>query len=220
MNRVGVIQAILDKLSAKTYLEIGVRAGETFLPLKARKKMAVDPALVISARRKFDWIRWNICNIFSEYYLMTSDAFFEEYGPKLERRSLNVVFVDGLHTFEQSLRDVENALRYLNDDGVIVLDDCNPKSEAAANPVRTQVTWNGDVWKTIAYLRSARPDLDVFTLDCVFGLGIVTKRPAQSSLNLDPERIGSWSYNDFDGDRATILNLKPIDHLHYFLHSF
>src|SRR5687767_9356398 len=110
MNRVDVLQAIVNRLAARTYLEIGVKAGDTFFPLKVRKKLAVDPEFLITRRNKLDWIRWNFWNLFNEYFAMTSDAFFAARGKMLARRALDVVFVDGLHTFEQSLRDVENSL--------------------------------------------------------------------------------------------------------------
>ena len=38
MNRVAVVQKIIDNKKAKTYLEIGVLAGDTFLRIKIRNK--------------------------------------------------------------------------------------------------------------------------------------------------------------------------------------
>jgi len=65
---------------------------------------------------------------------MESDTFFVQEKLRLSEHGLDVVFIDGLHTFLQSLKDVQNSLRYLNANGVIVLHDCNPLSEAAAFP--------------------------------------------------------------------------------------
>ncbi len=45
------------------------------------------------------------------YFPTTSDAFFERHGDRLA--PFDVVFVDGLHTYEQSYRDVRNALAVL-----------------------------------------------------------------------------------------------------------
>jgi len=96
---------------------------------------------------------------------------------------LDVVLIDGLHTYSQSLRDFVHSLKWLKDGGVIMMHDCNPASEAAAYPANSLAhacslnlpgwtnNWNGDVWKTIAHLRASRNDLHIFTLAGDFGLG-------------------------------------------------
>lgn len=95
---------------------------------------------------------------------MSSDTFFDKEHTFLSKTGLDIAFIDGLHTFSQTLKDVQNTLRYLNKKGVIVLHDCNPLSEVAALPAKSireiqklnppgfTGIWNGDVWKTIAYL--------------------------------------------------------------------
>jgi len=215
MNRVHVLQTIIDRLGARRYLEIGVQSGDTLFPLRVRKKLAVDPRFLITTRAKLDWVRWNFCNIFNSYYEMTSDMFFSKHGGALAQRGLDVVFVDGLHTYEQSLKDVENSLRYLSVNGVIVMDDCNPPSEGAAAPSKApdQMVWTGDVWKTVAFLRSTRADLNVVTLDCVYGIGIVVRGTPETRLAYMPHQISSLTYTDLDADRERILNLKTSTYL-------
>jgi hypothetical protein len=39
MNRLDVIQQIIDRIKAKTYLEIGVKKGKVFLNVKAKKRL-------------------------------------------------------------------------------------------------------------------------------------------------------------------------------------
>ncbi len=86
-----------------------------------------------------------------------------------------------LHTYTQVLRDVENILRYLRDDGVIVLHDCNPAHASIACPAtsyadfraqihwwRVFLGWSGDVWKAIVHLRSTRHDLRIAVLGVRF----------------------------------------------------
>ncbi len=65
---------------------------------------------------------------------MTSDEFFANPPEILIEKGIDLAFIDGLHTYEQSLRDVENCLKYLNPDGIIVMHDCLPSSEAEALP--------------------------------------------------------------------------------------
>ena len=218
-DRVEIIQSLLDSRRTRFYLEIGVQSGDTFFWLKAKKKMAVDPRFLFTTSDKLRWLRWNPYNFFNEYYAVFSDDFFSKKSSMLAARGLDVVFVDGLHTYEQSLRDIENSLRYLREGGVIVVDDCIPPSEPASRPVKpdNNAPWCGDVWKSIVHLRSLRTDLRVFVLDCAFGLGIVTKGPAQAMLEYSVPEINAMSYEDFALKRHSLLDLKPKEYMAGFL---
>jgi hypothetical protein len=227
MNRTSVIQQIIDKKKAVTYLEIGLANGDNFMPIKAGRKVAVDPYFTI--RLYANLIRWllrNPSSLAARYYQTTSDNYFSR------RRSIDlfdVVFIDGLHTFEQSLKDVTHALDVLNEKGVIVLHDCNPPNDTAALPMLSWEhardldlpgwtgAWCGDIWKTVCFLRSQRTDLKVFVLDCDFGLGIVTRGIPEGRLNLSEERLEKMTYNDLAGDKVGFLNLKNSDYLSEFL---
>jgi hypothetical protein len=219
-----IIQALLDRSARKNYLEIGVQTGNCFLKIRARKKIAVDPRFLIGSRRKFKYILrnpWNICNVYAE---VTSDEFFARYNKLLDDYPPAVTFVDGLHTFEQSLRDVTHALEHGGNDAVIVVHDCNPESAAAAQPASSiedaaarhvdgwTGEWCGDVWKTIAHLRATRNDLNVCVLDCDYGVGVITRaRESQP-----PPAIGdpaSMSFEALDANRQIILNLQPESYL-------
>jgi hypothetical protein len=140
-----------------------------------------------------------------------------------------VAFIDGLHTFEQSLRDFENCLNYLSPTGVILLHDCNPLSPEEGAPTRSPEEmyalypnrksndWTGDVWKTILYLQSI-PEFEVMVLDCDHGVGVVRKTigslPKQS---LSKDQIDILTYEDLDKNRTAFLNLKQPQYIHKFL---
>lgn len=181
--------------------------------------MAVDPRFLFSTSDKLRWLRWNPYNLFNEYYSVGSDEFFSKNSSRLAARGLDVVFVDGLHTYEQSLRDIDNSLRYLRDGGVIVVDDCSPPNEPASRPLKPNdnAPWCGDVWKSIVHLRSVRSDLRTFVLDCAFGLGIVTKQPTQAMLGYAVEDIKQMPYEKFALNRQTLLDLKPKEYLSTFI---
>jgi len=226
MKRIEVVQRIMDRKKARTYLEIGVSNGTNFFRIKARKKTAVDPHFRFSAKRKVEWVLKNPRNLGARYCECTSDDFFASIGPA---DRFDVVFVDGLHTYGQSLRDVTNSLAHLDEGGVIVMHDCNPLSEAAAHPAESfaqaaalnlpgwEGSWSGDVWKTICYLRSQRNDLRVFVLDADGGLGIVTRGKPESPLQLTEEALDRMTYQDLAGDRKSLLNLKDESYLFEFL---
>ncbi|MCX6896876.1 MAG: class I SAM-dependent methyltransferase, partial [Verrucomicrobia bacterium] len=207
MNRLEVIQKIIAARRARNYLEIGVEHGATFLSVRARRKVAVDPHFQISRRRRFKTL---LRNLNAEYHAMTSDEYFQNADP---RKPFDVAFIDGLHTYPQALRDVENTLAVLADGGVIVVHDCNPPTAAAAHPGKSPAevatlnlpgwdwSWCGDVWKTVCHLRIARRDLNIFVLDCDFGLGIITRGNAEEPLNLSLDELESLTFADLEKNR-------------------
>ncbi|MDI6742629.1 MAG: class I SAM-dependent methyltransferase [Smithella sp.] len=229
IDRIKVVQDIINRKKSTNYLEIGVLAGDAFLRIKSRRKWAVDPDFMISPAKKIRYYFKNPYNILNKYFRMESDVFFDTQMPMLSEYGIDVAFVDGLHTFEQSLQDVQNTLKYLNKNGVIVLHDCNPVSEAAAypatsiaqvrkiNPPGFDGIWNGDVWKTIAYLRATRKDLRVFVLDCDFGLGVVTQGAPENMLDYSADAVQNLSYRDLSENRKSLLNLKDARFIEEFL---
>lgn len=221
VNRIDACNQLIAKLQGSTYLEIGVDAAEVLTRIKAKRKIGVDPkpkpALVGTAQD-------------TNYFSMESDLFFSKYAPDLfSSKPIDVVLVDGLHEYKQALRDVENSLRYLRHDGVIVMHDCNPPSFCRGLPPgeqrdrlveatsRAGGAWEGDVWKAIVYLRSVRKDLRVFVLDCDHGLGFVTRGAPDNLLSYSGVAIEQMTYDDLARDRAALLNLQPPSFFRRFL---
>lgn len=223
MNRLEVIQKIITATHARNYLEIGVERGDTFRHIKAWHKVAVDPHFQIPPRHRFKPL---LRNLNSAYHELASDDYFACVPPA---RCFDVAFIDGLHTCRQALRDVENTLARLTPDGVIILHDCNPPTAAAAHPGNSPAeihalnlpgwdwSWCGDVWKTVCHLRSRRHDLNVFVLDCDFGLGIVTRGTPTPPLELSRAELERLTYADLEKNRQQLLNLKPAGCLADFL---
>lgn len=229
MTRVEVIQQLINLTSTQYYLEIGVNRGACFLNIKAPHKTAVDPNFIISLFKKLKYLFKNFKNINNHYFEVTSDDFFQEQKQWLQTYSPKVVFIDGLHTYEQSLKDVLNVLEATNDNAMIVMHDCNPLTEAAAYPAKSifqaqedkpagwDGTWNGDVWKTMVYLRSMRKDLNSFVLNTDHGLGIVYKGIPENTLDFSKEAIDKLTYKDLEKNRLELLNLKPVEYFNTFL---
>lgn len=230
ITRIDVVQRAIDKLKAKRYLEVGVHSGGCFLTIKAPKKIAVDPFFQISKRNKKNAWRADWRNLKNSYYEMTSDAFFETKKSVVEK-GFDVVLLDGLHTYEQTLKDVENALPYLSEKGVIVLHDCFPPHEGAAfsapsleaanaaNPPGWTGEWCGDVWKVIVNLRSLRKDVRAFVLNTDKGLGIVTKGTPKEFLDYTVEKIDELTYKDLISDPEHYIGLKEISTLDDFING-
>jgi hypothetical protein len=227
VNRIRAVQQALAMRSKPVYLEIGVSRGQAFQRISADVKIAVDPAFRLTERtRELANDKGRVV----EYFETTSDAFFENETALLEQHPVDVALIDGLHTYEQVVRDVENTVRYLKNDGVIFLHDCNPPFELAgrraeswdefmaqqSGPLKIGI-WNGDVWKAIVELRSTRPDLLVGVLKCDQGVGFVRKGTPESTLTYSPEQVGALTYADLKAARRRLLNLKPSRYLGEFL---
>lgn len=192
MMRWDVVNGLLRHTTTKRYLEIGVQNGDCGSRVKACEKWGVDPAPGAGSDRHYHHLR-----------KQASDDFFAS----LSDQRFGVVLVDGLHHADQVLRDVDNALKFLSDDGFVVMHDCNPQSEEAQKVPRTVRQWNGDCWKAVVRLRE-RADIDVFTIDSDFGIGVVRKGPNQSRVQDAPETL---SYSDLVDHRDWYLRLVRPD---------
>jgi SAM-dependent methyltransferase len=188
-----VLSELLEASPRRRFLEVGVQHGHVAKHVgeTALERWGVDPDPKPGAAAHYHRLDRT-----------ASDAFFANLEPS---KHFDVVFIDGMHEHRQVLRDVENALRHLDDDGFIVLHDCNPQSELHQRVPRASRVWNGDVWKALVDLRR-RPDLDVFTVDADHGLGVVRRRAAIDPLHGVPETL---TYADLAANRERLLGLVP-----------
>jgi hypothetical protein len=222
MNRLSIIKTLMQQKKLSNYLEIGVNNGHVFFRVNSSFKLAVDPAFTFDTSRKIGKIFVNPYNLFNRYFTKTSDAFFEEDAPQvLSQKKVQLALVDGLHEYAFALRDVENTLQYLADDGVIIMHDCNPQTKEEAGTYeewrqRGKGQWNGDVWKAVLHLRSLRDDINVFVLDCDQGLGIVTKGKPENILRFTQPEIRALQYEQLNDNRKAWLNLKPAEYFYEY----
>jgi hypothetical protein len=228
MERLDLIQRLIDTRGYSTYLEIGVLGGVVFFAVKCRRKIAVDPEFKLNWKGKLGEAVRNPYNLNSSFHEMKSDDFFEREASRIFLKSkLDIALVDGMHEFRYALNDVLNCLSYLNNNGVIIMHDCNPQTAEAASSFADwqrssyEGYWNGDVWKVIHHLRQNKPELDVFVADCDHGLGVITpktglvnNRPIPSA---DPEFL---TYEDLAKNREDLLNLQPASFLEKFIDNF
>lgn len=227
MNRIRAVQRALSGRTKPVYLEIGVSRGQAFQRIAADIKLAVDPAFKLTQRTR------ELADAKARetrYFETTSDAFFDNEAELLTKHPIDVALIDGLHTYEQVVRDVEKTVPYLRDDGVIFLHDCNPPFELAGRRAESWEAfmasqrgplaigiWNGDVWKAIVHLRSTRPDLLVGVFKCDQGLGFVRKGTPESTLPYTVQQVEALTYADLKADRKRLLNLKSPRYLSEFL---
>lgn len=153
------LNALVSMFSHPRYLEIGLDQGKTFEAIASTSRVGVEPV------PRFDTGKLPVG---STVFIGTSDEFFEFADTGLE---LDVVFVDGLHTFQQTYRDIVHSLRHLRRGGVILVDDVVPCDEVSAIPDLSRslaerrargmlgTPWHGDVFRVVPLLRDAHPQL-------------------------------------------------------------
>ena len=179
MNRYDIINRFIQERDYKSFLEIGTAQGETFNRVQAEVKVSVDPDKRTNAT-----------------YVMTSDEYFSKRKYH-KNQQFDIVFVDGLHTAEQAYRDVQNAIKHLSSNGVIIMHDCHPTTEDMQKPFHGQHFWTGDVWKAFFKLRSKLTAM-MYTLDYDFGCGVIDySKDAQDSLYELDVPMESMTYTDF-----------------------
>jgi hypothetical protein len=223
MDRLQIVQTLMKQKKLSNYLEIGVFNGHIFFKVKSNFKIAVDPEFRFDGLRKAGKVLINPYNLFNRYYEKTSDAFFGEDAPGLlENKKIDISLIDGMHEYAFALRDVENTLRYMSQDAVIIMHDCNPQTKQSSisfaewKANNFEGVWNGDVWKAIVHLRSLRNDINVFVLDCDHGLGIITRKNPEHKLAFSQEEIARLRYEDLDKNRKPWLNLKPESYFYQY----
>lgn len=234
LKRYHLIQQAINHVKTKkknvNYLEIGVQTGLCFFKIKAEKKLAVDPNFIIKITKRVKAYAKNWSNFNNQFYELTSDDFFKNHSKTINTiGGLDVIFIDGLHLYEQVVIDIENSLKHLNEGGIILLHDCNPAFEAAAirgmspaevretNPPGWTGEWNGDVWKALVQIRSEHDDLQVMVFDCDYGIGFVRKGKPEEVLPFNKTEIEALNYQDLAKNRAYYLNLKDAEQFDKYL---
>jgi hypothetical protein len=205
---------IAQMIKAQRYLEIGVHTGKTFHALDFAQMDAVDPDFLFDPA---DHTRTG-----RRYFPVTSDAFF--CNPP-DAKPYDLIFLDGLHTFEQTFRDFCASQALAHAQTVWLIDDTVPNDIFSAIPDQQQALelraahgltspgWNGDVFKTVFALHDFFPNFDYRTL---IGGGrpqtMVIRRPRSGFAprwnNL--ELISRAGYTDFIQNRD-VMQECPAD---------
>ena len=187
-SRFEIIQNIIAIKKYKNYLEIGCDKDSNFSKIKVQNKIGVDPKSGGTLK-------------------MTSDDFFND-----NQIYFDCIFIDGLHVYEQAKKDILNSLKFLKDNGIIILHDCLPLK--IWNQIVPQIYghWNGDVWKAIVEVRTMK-DIDTYTCKADHGLGIILKRPNRDLLNLENKDFKKLKFRDYYNNHKKFMNIIEVEDL-------
>ncbi len=197
-------------LAPETYLEIGIASGQSLSYARPpTRAVGVDPEPRINAPLKAE------THIFCE----PSDLFFAEHRltQLLNNRPLAMAFIDGLHVFQQSLKDFMHVEAVCGPGSVVLIHDTVPLDEPTQRPARQKQFYTGDVWKTILCLKHFRPDLDIFTiatppsgLTVITGLDL-TSRVLKERYEEAVARFIDTSFAAVESVLQAMLNVLPND---------
>lgn len=161
------LNILAGRLGCSSYLEIGVSTGQTFLQVSVEDRTGVDPYFRFDHQSHHDGIK-------TKLIATTSDAFFQELDP---RQKFDLIFLDGLHTYDQTYRDLQNALLHSHERTVILIDDTWPcdvfstsRDMAITQSLRLKTSgsgdqrWHGDTYKVVPLLRLFHTDHQYATI--------------------------------------------------------
>ena len=183
-----IVQKIIDLKNYKSYLEIGTFKNDLFNYINCDEKYGVDPTSGGNIRK-------------------TSDQFFRDNIKKFD-----LIFIDGLHHYNQVKRDILNSLKFLNKGGVILMHDCMPRDYYYQAVPRSQINWNGDTWKAFLEIRTNK-NLDTYCCYADEGIGIILKRDNKHHLNLENANFKNFKFNKYVENYKEYLNLIEYNQL-------
>ena len=135
----------------------------------------------------------------------TSDDFFQD-----NKQNFDIIFIDGLHHYEQVKKDINNSLKFLNKNGFILVHDCLPRTKAHQSIPRYRGSWNGDVWKAIVELRT-KENLNIFTSQIDLGVGVIKKEMNSNILKTNIKNFKDLKFKDYYYNYKNFMNIKSYE---------
>ena len=185
-KRWDLIREIINIKKINNYLEIGCDDNFLFNKINVPNKIGVDPREGGNVRK-------------------TSDEFFKD-----NKTTFDLIFIDGLHEYNQVNRDIENSLSCIDEDGLILLHDCLPSTLRSQAVPRYSYYWNGDVWKSIVKFRHYE-NLNIKTIKIDEGISVIKKTKNTNRLNLQIKNFKKLKFDDLYNNYKDYMNLVSYD---------
>lgn len=164
MNKADLINYLIKQRNYKRYLEIGMHGQQhNFAHIQCCDKIH----LASGSTPHFD----------------ESYNFFFNYS----NEKFDLIFIDGIHTEDQVLKDINNAFKSLKEGGTILLHDCMPPDawhQRGVEEFHQGENWNGTVWKAVLRIFN-QTKYKCTLIDTDWGCGIIDTAMSQSPLFRD-----------------------------------
>lgn len=183
MHHSDFISIIASIKKPNVYVELGLYTGETMSKVInfCNKAYGVD---LIPNNHLYN-LENNFSNKLKIYYEKTED-FFTHFEEKID-----MAFIDADHSYGSVIKDFNNVLNLLSDDGIIFLHDTDPEDNKLFDK-----GYCGDSYKIVSEFEK-RDDINIITLPLTeAGLSIVMKKnSSRTYLRNFKNKIG-WLVND------------------------
>ena len=163
MHHSTFIAIIASIVKPNVYVELGLYEGETISKVLPH----VNKCFGIDMKTNTTLQNLENChkNKLTINYCKTDD-FFLNFNQKID-----MAFIDADHCFESAIKDFENVLKLLNDNGIIFMHDTDPINNNYIDP-----GFCGDSYKLVPLLEK-RKDINIITLPMTeAGLSLIMKK--------------------------------------------
>lgn len=188
-DKAELINTVIKHKNYKSYLELGV--GEhlwTISQIRCNFITSVDIA--------------KINDVFPSF-VGTTDDFF-----KSNTKTFDVIYIDADHEENAVLKDFNNSVKSLSEDGIILMHDIGPLSEES-----TSMYAHGTAYKAFIKIRNSN-NYTAFSYEFANDkdvLGFVKKRKNNNKLSVSaPDEI---SYNFYESNKEEILQRKTVEEI-------
>jgi len=190
-------------LNPRNYLEIGVNTGRSLqYALSGTPCIGIDPSPVLEYP----------LNDKQQLIETTSDDFFANNNVENLFGKIELAFIDGLHHYDQVLKDFINVEKHSDKDTVVLLHDIYPVVPETATREWNTFYWAGDTWKFMHIINKYRPDLTIRTIPTFpTGLGFVNNLDANSTVLEDNFETILAEFNELEYNLDNPVNLIAND---------
>lgn len=212
---------IINKLTNinDTYLEIGVEYGECFNGVHFLNKIGVDPDPKFNPKSG-QIIKLTSDKYFAQYLIdETTSINFNNCEENITTPKFNVIFIDGMHQSEYVLRDINNCIKVLSENGTIFIDDILPfnYNEQLKIPIKHFYengilkygeNWTGDVWKVIYHLLTKYKDkIESFKYFYNINFRGIGCFKFKERFQIEPDSINAINSYDYFRDFSDYINV-------------
>jgi hypothetical protein len=147
-NRIALINLLCSQKLDGNYLEIGCQGNICFDAVPMINKIGVDPENGGTHKEYSD-----------DFFLKNTQLF-------------DVIFIDGLHIYDQVRRDVINSIKFLKPGGWVAIHDMLPVDAISEHvPNISDAAWYGDVWK-VGFELANTPGIEFKIIQMDAGIGL------------------------------------------------
>ena len=165
-NHIALLEFFAKWLKPERYLEMGVRRGESFKKVARYCKEAHGVDMNDITFR----LRRNMV-----FHKFSTDEYFNQLNKEV---LFDMIFIDADHSFEQSLKDFQNAAKHLVVDGFIFMHDTYPYEPEMFRPDLCNDAYRAPLW----IKQNMIDEFEIITLPFNPGLTIVKKMKRNKQL--------------------------------------